>query len=149
MRKLLGTLAMVMLAACSSGITTPATTTTDALVTTEGPLKLTVSDAPVQPGLLFVTGSVVGGPAMVTVASTRYGSVCSTAVVAHATVSGTTITLRVTYSDKVAVCTADIRAITYRAEISGLSQGAYDVNVLHTNSDGSTATVITQQVTVT
>lgn len=151
MRKSFGiltTLALLTLGACSAGVT-PATGTSDTIVTSDGQLKLTVSDAPAQPGVFFIAGSVAGGPAMVTIASTRYGSLCSTAITGHATVGPGVVTLQVTYSERTAICTADIRAITYRGEITGLAPGLYDVNVIHTNADGSSGTVLTQRVTVT
>jgi hypothetical protein len=117
--------------------------------TSEGQLSLTVSDAPAQPGLLFITGTVEGGQGKVTVRSTRYGSVCATDITAHADVASVKITLRVTYSERFALCTADIRAITYRAEVSALAPGAYDVEVIHVNSDGTGGTVLNERVKVT
>ena len=93
--------------------------------------------------------AVTGGQGMVTVMSTRYGSLCSTAIAAHHHEAGNQLTIEVTFSQRAALCAADIRAITYRAEISGLSPGAYDVHVVHTNVDGTTGTTLSQRVTVT
>lgn len=151
MRTLLRLVTLAALAACSASVTVPNTspvTNTEALVTTDGPLKFTVSDTVAQPGMLFITGTVVGGRGMVTVSSTRYGSMCSTAITAHADVATGKITLLVNYYERLTQCTAGIRSITYRAEIGGLAAGAYDVSVIHTNADKSTSTVLTQRVSV-
>ena len=147
MRTLLGLMALLASAGCSTAVATP-DTTHDTIMMTDGPLKLTVSDALATPGVMFIAGSVTGGSGMVTAASTRYGSLCSTAVAGHATVSPGAITLQVTYSDRQAVCTQEIRAISYRAEIGSLAPGTYTVKVVHTNGDGSSGAVLTQQVTV-
>jgi hypothetical protein len=153
MRTLMCLFAVATLTACSESATTAvpldSTAATQSIVTTDGPLELTVTDAPAQPGFLFITGTVTGGQAMVTVSSTRYGSLCSTAITAHADVASHTITLSVKYSERLTSCVAEVRAITYRADINGLAAGAYDVNVVHTNADGATSTVITQRVNVT
>ena len=145
--------ALAALAACSAPVTvpntSPVTTNDDALVTTDGQLKLTVTDTVAQPGMLFITGTIVGGKGMVTVSSTRYGSMCSTAITAHADIATGKITLLVKYSERLTQCTGGILSITYRAEIGGLAPGAYDVNVVHTNADNSTSTVLTQRVSVT
>jgi len=101
------------------------------VISTEGQLTLTVTDAPAQPGIMFITGTVVGGHGNVVVSSTRYGSVCATNIAAHADVASNKIALVVTYSERTAICTADIRAITYHAEIGSLAPGFYDVTVTH------------------
>ncbi|SRR5512143_1365839 len=149
MRMLLRVLALTALAACSASVTTTDGAPATNLVSSEGQLTLTVSDAPARPGFLFVAGTVTGGQGVVTVASTRYGSTCATSVTAHADVETGKITLLVKYSERLTICTAEIRALTYRADIGGLVPGAYDVTVVHTNADGKSATVLTQRVKVT
>lgn len=139
--------ALLALAACSAAVTTP-DTSVDRVVTVEGPLTLTVSDAPAQPGVLFVAGAVAASPGAVMMTSTRYGSVCSTAIAAHATVSAGLVTLQVGFSERFSICTKDIRAITYRADLRGLPPAIYDVRLVHTNSDGTSSVVVTQRVTV-
>lgn len=147
MRMLLRAVAVAALTACSASTTTP-DVTSGARISSNGQLTLTVTDAPAQPGILFITGTITGGQGLVTVSSTRYGSVCATDITAKADVASGKITLTVKYAERTAICTADIRAITYRADIGSLVPGLYDVNVVHTNSDGSTGTVLTQQVKV-
>ena len=140
-------MALATLAACSEQA--PVTAPNNDIVTIDGTLKLTVSDLPAVPGVLYIIAGVTGGQGMVTVMSTRYGSLCSTAIAAHHHEAGNQLTIEVTFSQRAALCAADIRAITYRAEISGLSPGAYDVHVVHTNVDGTTGTTLSQRVTVT
>lgn len=148
MRVVLRVAALTALVACSATVTS-SERMDNVRFTSEGQLTLTVSDAPAQPGLLFITGTVEGGQGKVTVRSTRYGSVCATDITAHADVASGKITLRVTYSERLALCTADIRAITYRAEVSALAPGAYDVEVIHVNADGTGGTVLNERVKVT
>jgi hypothetical protein len=141
--------ALLALAACGSASVTATETQRDAVRTMNTQLHLTVTDAPAQPGLLFIAGTVTGGPGMVTVSSTRYGSLCTTEITAHADVASGKITLFVHFAERLTICTADIRAITYRAEVGRLAAGTYDVSVVHANADGNTGTVLTQRVTVT
>ena len=147
MRLLFRVLALATLSGCSATMTTEGPRS-DSLVTTEGRVTLTVADAPAQPGMMFITGTVVGGQGNVVVSSTRYGSVCATNIAAQADVAGNTITLVVTYSERTALCTADIRAVTYHAEIGSLAPGLYDVHVIHANAGSVGGTVLTQRVKV-
>ncbi|MEP6617946.1 MAG: hypothetical protein ABJE47_01475 [bacterium] len=146
MRRSLGMLLVMGALGCSASLTSPSGP--EPIVTTDGPLKLSVVDAPAQPGVLFIAAAVTGGATSVTVKSTRYGSMCSTAVTAHADVVGNQVTLHVTYAERLTICTADVRAVSYTANIGGLTIGNYDVHVVHTNPDGSTSTVLTQRVAV-
>lgn len=154
MRNVIRLMALVALAGCSAGVMRPDSAndplgvSNDAISTTDGPLKLTVSDTTFRPGVMFTAGSIAGGQGTVTVMSTRYGSLCSTSITAHADVASGTITLRVKFAERLTVCTAEIRAITYRAEVGSLAAGTYDVNVIHTNADGTTSTVLAQRVKV-
>lgn len=147
MRILFRVLALAALTACSAATATEGTRS-DSIVTVDDRLTLTVSDAPARPGIMFIAGTVTGGHGNVVVSSTRYGSVCALNVTAHADIANGKITLTVTYSERATICTADIRAITYRAEIGSLVPGTYDVDVIHKNVDGSGGTVLTQRVTV-
>jgi hypothetical protein len=147
MRTLFRVLALAVLSACSSTMTMEGTRS-DSLVTTEGQLTLTVADAPAQAGMMFIIGTVAGGHGKVIASSTRYGSVCATNIAAQADVASNKITLVVNYSERTAICTADIRAVTYRAEIGSLAPGLYDVTVIHRNAGGAGETVLTRSVTV-
>jgi len=144
---LLRVVALAVLTACSATVTTPDVNSTARFSSNEQ-LTFTVTDAPAMPGLMFITGTVTGGQGVVTVSSTRYGSVCATNITANAVVANGKITFTAKYSARAAICTADIRAITYHAEIRGLAPGGYDIDVVHTNPDGSTGTVLTQHVSV-
>jgi hypothetical protein len=146
MRMVFPVLALAVLSGCSATMTTEGARS-DSLITTEGQLRLAVADAPAQPGMMFITGTIVGGHGNVVVSSTRYGSVCATNIAAHAEVATSKITLVVTYSERTAICTADIRAITYRAEIDSLAPGSYDVTVIHATA-GTGETVLTERVKV-
>jgi len=139
---------LVLLVACSS---TTALDSHDSLVVVDGSLRFVVSDAPAVPGVLFISANASGGAGKVTITSTRYGSVCGQSVTSHADVSGHSIVLHVTYAERAgAVCTADVRALTYRAEIGLLSAGEYDVQVVHANAPDSIGnTVYMSRVTVT
>lgn len=154
MRTLLRVVALAAMSACGQRVTAPEAandppaTSKDAISTTDGQLKFTVSDAPARPGVMFIAGTIAGGQGMATVSSTRYGSLCSTNIAGHADVAAGTITLQVKVSERLALCTAEVRAITYRAEIGALAPGTYDVKVIHTNSDGTTGSVLTQRIKV-
>ena len=148
MRILLQGLALAALSACSATTAATDLSRSDAIVTSDERLTLTVADAPTRPGIMFVAGTVVGGLSKIVVSSTRYGSVCATNITAHADVDIGKITLVVNYAERTVVCTTDFRAITYHAEIGGLSPGMYDVNVVHTNADGSGGPVLAQRVKV-
>jgi hypothetical protein len=118
---------------------------TNEIISTDGPLRLTVTDAPTAMGIMFArpVASVTGSG--VTVANTRYGSECVYAVTGHADVGANTITLRIAYAERLALCTAEVRALTYRAEVNGLSQKAYDLQVIHEES-GRMDTVLVQHI---
>lgn len=137
----------VTLSGCGAALSGPPVAP-DPIVTIDGPLTMTVSDAPATGGVLFVSAVVTGGAGRVTVRSTRYGSLCSTGVAGHADVSPGQITFKAIYSERLTVCTADIRSITYVGQLDGIAAGEYDVHVLHTNPDGTGGTVSTQYVTV-
>jgi hypothetical protein len=147
-------LTLATLAACGATASTPDAPTgilgppSATIATTEGPLKLMVSDAPARLGFMFIAGTIVGGQGLVTVSSTRYGSLCAMSVTAHADVANGKITLQVKFSERLTSCVAEVRAITYVAEVSKLAPGAYDVSVVTTNTDGSTGAVLTQRVNV-
>ena len=86
MRILLQGLALAALSACSATTAATDLSRSDAIVTSDERLTLTVADAPTRPGIMFVAGTVVGGQGKVVVSSTRYGSVCATNITAHADV---------------------------------------------------------------
>ena len=148
MRMLFRMAALAALTACSASNTTQVARQ-DVRLSSSDQLTFTVTDAPARPGVMFIAGTITGGQGVVTVSSTRYGSICSTDVTANATVANGKITLTVRYSERTAICTADIRAITYHAEIAGITPGVYQVDVVHSNADGASGTVLTQPVKVT
>jgi hypothetical protein len=100
--------------------------------------------------VLFISAAVTGGTSTVAVTSTRYGSLCAVAVTGHADVAAGVVTLRIAYAERAAAsCPSEIRALTYRATVSGLAPGAYEVRVVHTQlPDGATGTVFIGRVTV-
>ena len=148
MRLLLRMAALAALTACSASNTTQVARQ-DVRFSSDDQLTLTVTDAPARPGFMFVAGTITGGQGAVIVSSTRYGSVCSTDITANAAVANGKITLTVKFAERTAICTADIRAITYRADIAGVAPGEYEVDLVHSNADGSSGTVLTQRVKVT
>ena len=120
-----------LLTACSGAAELPSAT----FDSVDGALHFTVSDAPATPGVLFVSANASGGAGMVTITSTRYGSTCNTSVSGRADVTNNAITLHVQFAERTNVfCTADIRALTYRADVSGLTPGAYSVRVVHADA---------------
>ncbi len=148
MRTYLAVLTLAALAACSDGAVTlqPAQ---DRLGSGGQQLSFSASDAPAQPGILFIAGDVVGGQGTVTFTRTQYGSVCRNELTAHADVSTGKITLFVDIAERLTVCTADIRALTYKAQLSGLAPGDYEISVVHTNPDKSSVVVYTGHAKVT
>ena len=116
-------------------------------VTVNGALRLSVTDTPSIGGVLWARPSATPGNSVVTVSATRYGSLCQTAVMGQADVSAGAITLRVTYAERLTQCIAGIRALTYRAEVSGLSSTTYDLRVLHLEN-GRQDTVLTERVVI-
>ena len=84
---------------------------------------------------------------MATVTSTRSGSLCLFDVAGRADVSASALTLHLTFAERLTVCTAEIRALTYRAAVSGLAKGTYDLRVIHEES-GRQDTTVAQSVVV-
>ena len=128
-------LSLMFWAACSSP--TEGTQDTDETVSIDGPLRLTVSDTPSPLGILFIGPHAAVAPSAITVSDTRYGSKCRYEVTGHADIVASTITLRVKYMERLTSCTAEIRALSYRAELSGLLGGSYDLNVIHEENNRS------------
>lgn len=115
----------------------------------DGPLRITTTDQPTSPGVLFVRPSSTGGTGSVTATGIRYGSVCALAVSGHADIAPGSVTIHIVYAGRLTACTADIRALTYQAVVSGLTPGAYDVKIMHTMEwDGGEVQVGDNQVTV-
>jgi hypothetical protein len=112
-----------------------------------GLLRLAVSDAVSPGGILFARPSASAADSTVTVTSTRYGSLCQYDVSGHADVSASAITLHVAFVERLTVCTAEIRSLTYRAAVSGLAKGAYDLHVIHEES-GRQDTTVAQSIVV-
>ena len=114
---------------------------------TRGALTLQVTDFAAQGGILWALPSVAATPSAVTVQSTRYGSLCGTAVDGSAMVAGSHITLDVNFAERTnAMCTTEIRALRYAAAIA-VAAGSYDVTVVH--HDGTQADTLVRQRQVT
>ena len=122
-------------------------TRADSIVTINGPLRLTVTDTLGVGGVLFAKPVATAAPAKLTVTNTRYGSLCRYDVLGQADISASAITLRITFSERLTLCTEEIRTLTYRADISSLSPNEYDLRVIHIES-GKQDTLLVQRVTV-
>lgn len=119
---------------------------TDASSPFDTPLTLTVRDFPTIPGIDWIMGLVQTETSSVTVTSTRYGSLCRLAVDGSASVVGRTVTLDITFAERLASCPAEFRALTYSAVIGGLS-GTYDLNVVH-HENAQADTVVRRTIVV-
>jgi hypothetical protein len=140
---------LVVSAACGrNAATTDALNPSDASSQTiaRGALTLTVRDFPTQGGIFWALPFVVTAPSTVTVTNTRYGSLCRLAVDGSASVVGRTLTLDITFAERLTVCTAEIRALSYSAVIDGLS-GAYELNVVH-HENAQADTVVRRTILV-
>jgi len=115
---------------------------------TDGPLRMTVTDAPSQMGVaqLVPTHATVT-QSTVSVTSARSGSSCQYATTGHADVGASSITLVVTFAQRPSHCVNDIRLLTYQADISGVAKGTYDLVVIHDDS-GIKHTVLSQKIVV-
>ena len=142
MRRYLFGVAFMALACSASEATGPET-----LVTTDGPLRLTVTDAVSSLGILFAKPSVTSEGSTIVVTNSRYGSLCLYDVLGKAEVSGTDVVVRITYSPRLTLCAAEIRMLSYRAEVSGLAPKTYTVRVVHSENNVSD-TLVTQVVTL-
>ncbi|MDB4908819.1 MAG: hypothetical protein JWO05_3603 [Gemmatimonadetes bacterium] len=145
--KLAGTLALALsLAACSSAtsvkVSLPAEQVSDV-----GALHLVVSDQAARVGVLWALPDVTTSAGTVHVQQTTYGSLCALAVAGVADVTGGVITLHVTYTERTALCTQEIRAISYKADISSIPPGSYQARVIVTN-DAGTNVLVTRAVVV-
>ncbi len=116
-------------------------------VTTDGALRLTVTDAVSSPGILFALPYIAKEGSTIVVTNSRYGSLCHYDVIGKAEVSGTDVVVRVTYSPRLTLCTGEIRKLSYRAEVSGLAPKTYTVRVVHSENNVSD-TLVTQAVTL-
>ena len=131
--KLLRFSLVVLLCGCSASSDTgltiePPEGSTRTIV--NGNLTLQLHDFVAQPGVLWALPGVQVTSNSALVQNTRYGSLCHFDVTGAATVTGARLTLDITYSERLTLCTAEIRALTYGAQISGLS-GTYDLFVVH------------------
>ena len=137
-------LALLSLAACSG--TSLSAPTGDPLVSVDGPLTFTVSDAPALPGVLWIAPTAEGTRGAVTAYAIRYGSLCALAVSARAEVVGSQITLHVAFAPRQGVtCTQEIRALQYNARITGLPAGRFVVHILHSENGGATESEVRVQ----
>lgn len=136
MQKALVLAALVFGAACSHDTAGPNGPTPELSANfTKGVLTLKIEDFVAPPGIFWALPSVTPAPGSVVVQSTRYGTLCYTAVDGSATVNGSHITLDINFNARTDVmCTQEIRAMRYTATIAA-APGSYDVTVVH--HDGS------------
>ena len=120
----------------------------DRTVTVNGPLTLTATDFPASPGVLWIAPTAEGDKGVMTARAIRYGSLCASAVTGHVDISESRVALHVTFTPRLTLCTAEVRALRYDAVIGALPPGRYDVHILH--SDGAEETEVrVQSVIVT
>lgn len=147
--KVLAGLLIVGLVACSADIVDTADHSPNAVrdsVETSGPLRLELRDEPAVGGVLFVSPSVSSASGAVVVRHTRYGSLCQLAVSGTAAIQPTKLDLHVSFEQRTAICSQEIRALSYTATIAA-APGTYNVTVIY---DGGTRpdTAARKQVTV-
>jgi hypothetical protein len=111
-----------------------------------GPLRLDLRDFTSPPGIMFALPSVTPGTGNLVVENTRYGSLCRFEVSGRADVKGHTIGVHIGFAERLTVCTAEIRALTYKATLS-VPAGSYDVAVIHENGNEAD-TLVKRAVTV-
>jgi predicted ATPase len=99
-------------------------------VQVNGSLRFAIRDFATSGGIFWALPSVTAGTQSIVVESTRYGSLCRYAVTGTSPIQGNRIELRVRFAERLTLCTADIRALSYTATVSGLS-GTYAVAVIH------------------
>jgi hypothetical protein len=112
----------------------------------DGALRFTTTDYPTQAGFLFARPTPVVSPASIALQSTRYGSLCRFEVTPKLTVTDGSIVMHVNFAERATVCTAEIRALRYEAQI-GVPKGSYDLTVVH-DEGAQSDTVVHQQVVV-
>lgn len=139
-------IAVILAGACAAP--TDATTPDTIAKTVQfGALRLDLSDSPSRIGILFTRPIAEASTGAVTVTSTRYGSLCRYAVTGSSVVDNRSIVVHVRFAETTALCTADIRALTYRATVGGLAAGTYSMRVLHDESSASEE-VLSQSIVV-
>lgn len=145
MRRLLPVVLFVA-AACSGSNLAPLDDAANKQTLKDGALTFTASDFTAPGGILWVRPTPVVSKGNIAIQSTRYGSLCQYDVAPHVDVGNGAITMHVSFSQRLTVCTAEIRALRYDAEL-GVPAGSYALTVIH---DEGTArdTVIKQTVAV-
>ena len=145
MRRLLP-LVLLIAAACSASNVAPLADASHNQIETDGGLRFTATDFVAPAGIFWARPTPVVSKGNISVQSTRYGSLCLYDVTAHADVASGAITMHVAFSQRLTMCTAEIRALRYDAELS-VPAGSYALTVIH---DEGTArdTVINQTVAV-
>ena len=116
-------------------------------VVENGALRLELTDAPSPGGVLFARPTSDAGTGTVVVTNTRYGSLCLYDVNGDATVSGSSIVLRIRFAQRLAICTADIRKLSYRATLRTIPKGTYDLRVLH-NENNASDDVLSERIVI-
>ena len=140
--------ALIALAALAiTGCSDTTLTTPDQQAPVDGPLRLMVSDTPGNAGLTLAKPYVTTDRSTIIVTNTRYGSLCRYDLRGRADVSANVVELRITFSERLTLCTEELRLLSYRAEVFGLAQKSYLVRVIHVENNVSD-TLVTQSVTL-
>jgi hypothetical protein len=100
-----------------------------------GSLRLELQDYPTNAGIFFALPSVAAGDGSIVVENTRYGSLCRFAVDGRADQAGNTIGLHISFSERLTLCTQEIRALKYTATLTE-QPGTYNVFVIHDDGSG-------------
>lgn len=151
--KILSLIPFVFALACgSSGITRTAgnrdrDATTDS-IQIKGALRLETRDMPASSGTTppFGPPAVTATAGAIEVNRQQYGSLCRHAVTGNADVHGSTIGLHIVFTERLTMCTAELRVLQYKATLS-TAPGTYDVAVIH-ETNGAADTLARQSVTV-
>lgn len=132
---LISLIGLSLLGCQNYAVTTPEN---DRTVVVNGPLTLTITDFPADPGVLWIAPTAEGGKGVLTATSIRYGSLCALAVSGSANVAGNRVDLHVAFTPRLTQCVAEVRALRYDAVIGALPPGRYDVHILHSDGAGET-----------
>jgi hypothetical protein len=151
--KILSLVSVAFVVACgSTGITTTAgirdADATAGSVQTNGALRLETHDAPIASATMppFGPPAIAATAGAIEVTRQQYGSLCRHAVTGHADVNGSTIGLHIVFTERLTMCTAELRVLQYKATLA-TAPGTYDVAVIH-DMNGAADTLARQTVTV-
>lgn len=117
-------------------------------VQVKGALRLEVQDMPAMRATSPFDGpaSITGTTGAVTLSKSLIGSLCLYAVSGTADVQSGKIGVHVVFTQRLTMCTADVRVLQYNAAVTA-APGTYDVALIH-ELNGSVDTIARQSVTV-